>query len=702
MNKKHLMIWALCLVLVLLQAAAVQAAPAASGSGSLSYETGFTGSANALSGTEAQQQFFTVMDYWQVQAVTVELHFQLSQLTEEQRSSVTLSLNGSPFYSFRPSLQNNGEQTVRVAAPVGFLKKGVNTLEIQGSLQAMTEPESAGHVLCNVNESPDNWLHLYNTSSIAVKYTERPLAGGISEFNTRFSGIDTVSRNQSIVTVPENASGPELEAATYALSGMVKANMLTDKTIPLLPYRSDTIADKKAVVLVAMYDRLPAGLQAKLDTTADLGAQALIQLVNKETAPTLVVTSKDESLLIKAGRLLANQELVSQLSGELKRVDGSTRIEQGVTPISRTIAFTETGDRLSGPNHREQTYYIQLPANRSIADSGQISLDFRYAQNLDFERSLITVSINDTPIGSKKLQKELANGDTLNLTVPKNLDVSGNFSVRVAFDLEMEGNACTPNTEEMPWAYISKESAMQLNTKDRTELLFNNYPYPFLRDEIYNHVAVVLPQDMDDYTYRTLGGLFNLLGRYTGGNTGDVHYYTDDVSADNLKNNNVIAIGSFANNKVIRDNNDKLYFKFSDDGSTLLSNEKMSIEETYGSGIGSLQLLESPYAGGMGFLAVTGVQGENVFRAAQLLSTESGKWKVFGDGVAVDKDGKVGAYRFKITAAAEGESALDQIKDRPEVLGFVAAVVLAVALVLVALLLLLRKHLKKRGDKREP
>ncbi|WP_151733545.1 cellulose biosynthesis cyclic di-GMP-binding regulatory protein BcsB [Paenibacillus tengchongensis] len=701
MNKKHLVSWTLCLVLVLLQAAAVQAAPAASaGGGSLTYETAFAGSGNTLSSTEAQQQSFTVMDYWNVQAVTVELHFQLSQLTEEQRSSVTLSLNGSPFYSFRPSLKNNGEQTLRISAPVGFLRKGVNTLAIQGSLQTGTG-EQGNTLSCNVDDAPDNWLHLFNTSNIAVKYTEKPITGGISDFYARFSGPDTVTRNQSLITVPENAAGSELEAAAYALSGMVKANALTDRTIPLLPYRSDTVADKQAVVLVALYDRLPAALKQKLDSGADPGTQALIQLVNRETAPVLVVTSKDESLLIKAGRLLANQELALQLGSELKIVDGSTRVEQSVSPVSRTFTFTETGDKLTGANHREQTYYVELPAGRSIADAGRISLDFRYAQNLDFEHSLVTVSINDTPIGSKKLQKELANGDTLNLPVPPNVNVSGNFSVKVAFDLAITGNGCSLNTEDMPWAYISRESAMQLNTKDRTELLFNNYPYPFLRDEIYNHVAVVLPQEMDDYAYRTLGGLFNLLGRYTGGNAGDVHFYTDDVAADNLKNNNVIAIGTFKNNKVIRDNNDKLYFQFSSDGSTLLSNEKMSIEEAYGSGIGTLQLVESPYARGMGFMAVTGVEMENVFRAAQLLSTESGKWKVFGDGVAADKDGNVGAYRFKTAAAADEESAVDRILDRPDVLGFVAAVVLAVAFVLVALILLLRKHLKKRGDKRE-
>ncbi|MNI19766.1 cellulose synthase regulator protein [compost metagenome] len=506
---------------------------------------------------------------------------------------------------------------------------------------------------------------------------------------------------KSLITVPQNAGSAELEAATYALSGFAKDNALTDKTIGMLPYREDAVSSKNAVVLVALYDHVPAELKQLLSTTEDLGTHALIQLVNKDTKPTLVITSQDESLLIKAGRMAASNVLMSQLSGDLKIVDDATDVSEPAPAISSDVTLTETGDKLSGPNHREQTYFVSLPSNRSIADSGKISLDFRYAENLDFNRSLVTVSINDTPIGSKKLTKELANGDTLTLTVPQNLGISGNFSVKVAFDLEMVSAVCTPNTDQMPWAYIDKESLLHLNTKDRTDMLFNNYPYPFLRDGLYNHVAVVLPEEMDDYTYQSLANVFNLLGQYTGGNTGDIHFYTDEVSADNLKNNNVIAIGSYKSNKVIRDNNDKLYFRYSKDGTTIVSNEKMSIEEQYGTQIGTLQLVESPYESGRGLMAVTAVNAEDYYLISKLIASEKDKWKVYGDGVVADKDGNVSAYRFKTVTGAQQDSVVQQIAERGDVLQFVIAVVLVVTLVIVALLLMFRKHMKKRGDKRE-
>lgn len=696
MMKKQLVILLTCLSLFLIQMN-VAVAEVLPQSGRLTYETSFTGTDTSLTGTSAQQQYFEIMDYWNVDELKINLHFQISQITKDQVSSVTLTLNGNPFYTFRPSLNNNGEQKLTIQAPKGFLKKGSNVLGIQGNLHTTPTNDQ----VCAIDSTLDNWLHLFNTSSIHVIYTPKALSGGIRDFIQRFSGIDTIKGNQSILTVPENSTGTELESATYALSGFAKANTINDKTIPLLPYRSDTVKDKEAIVLVAMYDRVPSELKAQLSTSTDLGSHALIQLVNKDIQPTLIVTSKDENLLIKAGRLIANGELIGQINSDLKIVDDTTAVDTPALSINSNVIFTETGDKLTGPYHQEQTYFVSLPSNRSIADSGKISLDFRYAENLDFDRSLVTISINNTPIGSKKLTKELANGDLLNLAVPQSLNISGNFSVTVAFDLELLGANCTVDKDQMPWAYISKDSVMRLNTKDRTELLFNNYPYPFLRDGIYNHVAVVLPQDMDDYAYQSISNVFNLLGQYASGNTGDIHFYTDSVSADHLKNNNIIAIGTYKNNKVIRDHNGQLYFQYNGDGTSIRSNEKMSIEDQYGAQIGTLQLIESPYEAGSALLAVTGVSSENYYLASKLIGSEQNKWKVYGDGVVTDKDGNVYSYRFKTLAGADEDSVVQRIMDRSDVLGFVVAVVLVLTLVIISLILLLRKHMKKRGDKRE-
>lgn len=694
--KKQLVILLTCLSLFLIQinVAAAEVQPQSPG---LTYTTSFTGTDTALKGSSAKQQYFEVMDYWNVDEVKINLHFQISQITEEHNSSVTLTLNGNPFYTFRPSLQDNGEQQITLQAPKQFLQKGTNTLGIQGYLRTAAIDDLS----CVVDDTFDSWLRLSNTSSINVMYTPKPLTGGISDFSDRFSGIDTLTKNQSLLTVPDKSAVAELESATYALSGLVKGNTLDNRTIPMLPYRQEVLKNKTAVVVVAMYDRVPNELKSQLSTSEDLNTHALLQLVNKDAQPTLVVTSRDANLLIKAGRFVANEELMNQISSDIKVIDDATEVSSPPLSISSNITFTETGDKLTGARHQERAYFVSLPSNRSIADSGRIRLDFRYAQNLDFERSLVTVSINNTPIGSKKLTKELANGDRLDLPVPQNLNISGNFTVTIAFDLELKGAECILDKDQMPWAYIGKDSVMRLNTKDRTELLFNNYPYPFIRDGIYNQVAVVLPQEMDDYAYLSLSNVFNLLGKYASGNTGSIQFYTDSVAADHLKNNNIIAIGAYKNNKMIREHNDKLYFQYNGSGTAIRSNEKMSIEEHYGAQIGTLQLIESPFESGRGLLAVTGVDSEEYYLASKLIATERDKWKVSGDGVITDKDGNVNAHRFKIISGAAEDSVVAKITERTDVLSFMIVIVLVLTLLILSLILLLRKHMKKRGDKNE-
>ncbi|MFE4571859.1 cellulose biosynthesis cyclic di-GMP-binding regulatory protein BcsB [Paenibacillus chitinolyticus] len=694
MTMKKWLVFICLLSIFAVQFGQVAAAAPASGA-ARTYQTAFTESEASLSGAvSSKQKYFELMDYWNVDTVKINLDYQATQLAKELISSVTLSVNGHAFHSFRPVAADNGRQRLSVSVPKEWLKKGSNVLEITGYIRTVDNE------ICAPDDAPDHWLSLFTTSSIDVAYTNAELKAAINDFSHRFAGLDTVGAGQSVLTVPDNGDSAELEAAVYALSGFAKAKKNADKDIPLLPYRADVLEDKQAVVLVGLYDRLPEGIKGLL-SKQDYNTKAVIQLVNKDTQPTLVVTSQNPKLLVHAGRFVANPSLMEQTDSDLKIVEESTDVTTPPVAYSTQVTFTETGDEVRGPGHREKSYFVSLPTNRSIADAGQITLDFRYAQNLDFNRSLVTVSINGIPIGSKKLTKEMANGDKAVFAIPSNAAVSGNFSVTVAFDLQMISAACTQNGNQTPWAFLTKDSMINFKTKDRTDMLFNNYPYPFLRDGVYNRVAVVLPEAKDDYTYRSVSNVFNLLGQYANGNTGDVRFYKDTAGSDELKDSNIIAIGTFIDNKLIQENNKNLYFKYDPKGEGILSNEKISIETEYGKRLGTLQLLASPFQAGNGFLAVTGARAENYYLASKLIANENAKWKVYGDGVFTDKDGSVSAYRFKKEAGEGDQSLVKDVLQRGDVLGFLVAFVLIAALAVLSLILLIRKHLKKRGGRDE-
>lgn len=660
------------------------------------YESAFSNTDISLSGVmTAKSLYFQLEDYWNVSGVEINLDYQASPLTLEERSSVTLAINGTRFHSFRPVANEFEKQRLTVPVPLDLLTEGGNVLTVEGYIQTTIADKA-----CLPGELRDNWLQLFKTSGAVIHYKNEALDGSISGFHKFFTGRDTVTDEANAIVVPSQSQPAELEAAVYALSGFAKANPVKEKAIPILTADSSSLSGKKAVVTIAMYDQLSAEIKSQLGSQ-DLTNAALIQVIASDKQSNLVITSKNEEMLAKAGRLMANQELVRQISGNMKVVDASTNVDTPQFSLSRNVTLTESGDSLKGWGHQERSYFISLPANRSIADASKISLDFRYAQNLDFDRSMVTILINDKPIGSKKLTPELANGDSLTLTIPKNLEISGNFTVTAAFDLELVNLGCELPPEEMPWAFITKDSIMQLNTKDRTELLFNDYPSPFLRDGSFNQVAVVLPKERDRYTYLTVSNLFNLLGQYAEGNTGNIRFYGDDASEAELKDRNIIAIGTYENNPLIREHNEQLFFQYDPSSGGFISNEKMSIDADYGKRLGTLQLLHSPYQAGHGFMAVTAAGSEYYYLASKLLSSDSMKWRVYGDGVATDKDDKVHAFRFKKQAAEQDTSLMQEVMARGDVLQFMAIGLSILVLVLASLFLLLRKYRKKRRESDE-
>ncbi|WP_179015812.1 cellulose biosynthesis cyclic di-GMP-binding regulatory protein BcsB [Paenibacillus sp. 79R4] len=693
MKRRSMISGILCFILFVISCGQVYAEPVQSGD-KFTYEAPLTSSNVSLSGvTAARTLYVQLEDYWDVNTLTLNLDYQATQLSRREVSSVTLKMNGTAFYSFRPVVDEQKRQTISVAVPKNLLVSGSNSLSIEGYIVTHLPDQ-----ICVPVEKRDNWLELYKSSYVTVNYSKKDIGESIRDFNQRFIGLDSLEQGLSALSVPKDSDPAELEAAIYALSGFAKGNRSENNSIPMLPWGDSTLTERETVVVVSLYKDLPDQWKQALGQVS-LADKALIRVVKSGGQTALIVTSEDPALLKKAGRLIGNQTLIDQLDGAEKWLDADTRVETPKISVSRNVTLTETGDKLNGMMHQEKSYFVSLPANRFIAESSKISLDFRYSDNLDFDRSLVTVLINDTPIGSKKLTKEAANQDQLTLTIPKNLEVSGNFSVTVAFDLELISAGCIELQDQMPWAFITKDSMLQLNTKDRTDLLFNNYPNPFLRDASFNKIAVLLPEQLDSYGYQTIGNLFHLLGKYAEANTGEVSFYTDGKlpGESELQQHNLISIGSYKDNAWLQKNNSKLFFQYGSNGEGIQSNEKMSIEENYGKRIGTLQLMESPYAKGYAWLAVTGASSKYSYLASGLLATDSAKWKVYGDGVVTDVDGNTKAFRFKKQAEPKDQGLVAQITERGDVMGFIVAAGLTFLLVVVSLVLMIRKHRKRAG-----
>lgn len=656
--------------------------------------TNFQSTKSSLVGSAPTSNFyFSVLEYWDVDKVTLNLDYNVSQLTRNEASSITISMNGTKFYSFRPTEATQERQSLSLEIPKDLLKKGENELKVEGVIVTKETQD-----VCSVTQSAADWLHIFNGSNVGVSYTKQPISNAIQSFNTYFGGMDSAVQKKVAILVPDKANEVELQSAVYALSGYTKKNEADGATIPISPFSDSASKDLPYTIMVAEYKNLPAEYQSKIDAEK-VKKDAVIQLFKTENKAVLVVTSNDPKALIKAGRFVANDELMSQISSDQKVVTTTTETASQPLKINDELPLTKTGDEVGGTGHQEKKYFMSLPANRSIAENSEVNLAFRYAKNLDFDRSLVTVSINDIPIGSKKLNKEYADSDTVSFKMPVDLSVVGNYTVTVSFDLEMKSVPCVADSSQTPWAYIAPESTLLINTQDRTDLLFQNYPFPFLQDGSYNQIGIVLPDKMDQNYYQSLTNIINLLGKYTADNTGIVKFFPTTATKDDLKNYNLILMGSPKDNPVIKSLNKELYFQYDKAGNGFVSNEKLSIETDYGKQIGTGQLIHSPYNEGAGALVVTGATSEAVYLASKEMASQASLSRHAGDGFVIDKDKNSYNYRFKKSEdVGKKKTFVEKIQKNSTLTIYLLTVALVGISVIVGLFLAFRKNRKMKGD----
>ncbi len=609
------------------------------------YTQQFQNSITTLSGKSVEaNMYFTKMDYWDLKKVTFNFNYQVSQLANRQASDITVSLNGVKFYSFRPK-DKTGFQTEKITVPLDLVS-GSNRLTISG--QILDQMPDKNYQL---QQTPANWLTIGNGSNVNFEYQLKEAENTLSSFYAHFSGQDTIAYQRSKIATADNPTAKELTASMIALSGESRIITTENDQIPVVKVSELSAAKNDYMMVVAKYDHLPDDLKKQIDPN-QLKDKAIIKTHYTDGKYYLIVTAKSGKLLEKAARFVANEELMKETDKDTEDVEETTDTYTSSLHDNGTHYLTTTADRIEGAGHKETSYLVQIPNDRSNADGSQITLHFNYSKNLNFNRSLVTLYVNNTVIGSKKLTAVRANNDTLTVKLPRGLSLGSSFTVRAAFDLEMKDQDTSDNSNT-PWAQVRPDSKMLVKSQRSNDLLFTNYPTLFINNETYDDIAVVAPKNLNTDDFKTLTNIFNLIGNFAKSNTGKIQFYESMPSKNVLKNNNVIVIGTPQNNPMIKELNPNLYFKYSQNFDRVVSNEKLSIEKDYGKNIGTAQLMRSPYNDKRGMMVVTGINTKDVYLASTQINFQKNIQQFTGDAVVVDMNNAHYGYRFKKNKAID-------------------------------------------------
>lgn len=646
--------------------------------------------------------YFYVPEYWDTKYIYAELEYRVSQIISEAGSTLTFYLNQLPVSSCEVICEGGDSQITHVKIPVELVQEGYNSFMIM----AYSSPSGS----CTDAFSSANWLSVSDASYIRCGYEVKTQNKEIANYPYPFlSTMDETGKGLRIA-VSDRAENEEVAAAM---------NLMADLSSQTSGYNSIQVsllselnpAGKNGTILVSKYENLPAAYQNKVTDTNGLNEQGIVMLTEDEEGdPLLIITSKDGECLMEAVYMLMDENRVSQETGNVAKVmGGSAQLAASENSDQQMAARTYTLKELNGGGlefvglfHKEQIIYLPFSEDYYLSEQGRITLNFRYSDNLDFHKSLVSVYLGDIPIGSKKLDRDKTEGDELTVSIPEDLSGAAAGSVKIVFDLELEDMTCSFKQDQMPWAYVSEESQFYLPVSGEFHLSFDAMPLPFRKDGKFNHVLLVIS---DDPTSREL----NLYGQLTGMYGGGVEPYgtffvkrAKELSEED-GNFNIITAGTYDSNNYLKAINDRLYFSYGGKGGGFESNEQLILSDNYSENIAIMQLLESPYASGRGILALTGASWETLNYAEEILRDEKQRYGLSKDCVIIDKDLEIKSYRFLVNTQEGKEPALAETLDqnKQSILFTIVATSVMLMLLIAVIIILLRIKMyyrKKNGD----
>ncbi|WP_066894749.1 cellulose biosynthesis cyclic di-GMP-binding regulatory protein BcsB [Clostridium nigeriense] len=593
------------------------------------------------------------VDKWiNVEKITTNINLDVNQLISKARESyITLSLNGVPFYS-TPIVYDESKkvQNIKVNIPLDNIKEGYNEFKVEGYCRISDEP-------CADDVNTANWLVIKKNSSIDINFKEKLSDNKIMYFPYPFIKSNNVSDDSKIV-IPDDYSDNDLQKA-FLLSSYLGRNNTSDYKLEIIKYSDLKKKDNNSnIIYLGNKSSIPREINDIFSDlkALDLSNSAVIRLGNSpysnNNSPSklMVITSDNENYNLKAINLLINDKLITQIDSDKFIVNNEINEQIQVEEVKNTITLKDMGInelQFKGLFRSESGFSYFIPKNRIIASGGKIKLNFRYSENLDFDKSLLSIYINNSPIGSKKLEKENALNDELELVIPSNSITSNYIEVKIAFDLQLPNTYCERREEEMPWAVISGDSYINYQTQNVSGYFFDKYPAPFVMDNRFNELLLSVPDNMSSKELTALGDIFEIIGMEVTNNTGSLEVSRYSNLNGREKDKNLIIYGTPESNNLVKDLNKNFWFKYNNDYSKFIGNEKLFLTDDFNSNISIFQFDISPYNNQRAILSITSPNEDILINSLSYLGNNEELIKLTGDCAIVDKYGEIRTFKFK-------------------------------------------------------
>ncbi|MER0284217.1 cellulose biosynthesis cyclic di-GMP-binding regulatory protein BcsB [Clostridioides difficile] len=642
--------------------------------------------------------FFEVNKNWDIEEVLLHLNFSKSQILNGDVSSLTVLINNVPIKSIKLNAKTDYKNTLEVLVPKDYIIQGYNEIKIK-SYKTISDK------ICQDDSNTGNWMVIHKESYTSIRYTQKNMGNSISEYPYPYSEVEDKLNLDTTMVVPDNMTRGESTAVFNLASEFGKTTKNDNLKLNVKLYSEMKNWSEDNIIYVGKPENTAEEILNILSTKEQtlLSSNCIIKQVdspyNKNKKMMVIIGSNEEDL-IKASNLLVENKLSNQVLSSSVIVNKNTNVktnEQQELNLSH-LTLKDLGYSdflLEGAFNQQALFDVKIPKGKILDYGSKIVLNLRYSDNLDFEKSLVTVSINDVVVGSKKLDRSHSNNDKLELKIPKDIDNKEYYQVKLAFNLSIKNQNCITRESNNPWAYVLNSSYLELSTKNKESLSFESYPYPFVKDDEFNDLTVIMPDYSGSQAMTWMSRLGVNLGASINSYKGSINVIRGKEFNDKYKDTNIIVFGVPLNNSVIQMLNDNLNMKFNKSYSTFLSNDKISFIDGYGKDISAIQLIKSPYNNQKNILVISSINEKNLYLGMDYLLNKSKVNDLKGDTITIDEYGEVEDLSYNLKVNKEVKVSNNDISISKTTKAFLIISFITIIVVAVLSMLYIKKYKRR-------
>jgi hypothetical protein len=638
--------------------------------------------------------WFYVPESWELSPnIYVQLELSHSPVLLRLDSTVTVYLNDVPIQTERLMDMPETRATLRVALPVDKIKRDYNELHLRFYLRAIDEP-------CRDVDNPSCWATVHRDSILHLEYKIPAGAVDLSQYPYPFALERVEEAGSASFVLPVKPDASEIEAAVSII-----AFMTSQSPMGKFDYRIYTM-DKAPVeaktdnlILIGKSGRLPfaSDFPGMVKPSGDSGAVGIFASPYSPDKAALLVTARTDAGLSKVTGVLCHREYSRQLSGPTALVEqelyektpAEEEFERGIIRLS-DLGY---GDMATYGTYRSIiTFNVSVPEHWRLLEGSFLYVIYSHAGILIPQQSTFTIVLNDVPLKAVELSRENSERAVMRVTIPPNQLDYDSFKTDARFYLDIGIPDCAHEYVERAWGVIHNDSYFKFEYEPARNPLLRHFPGLNIDEKREFDGYIVVPDGVDQGTLDVLAALAEKVGRSLGGRTARLPVVKANDAKGNVRENNLILIGTSKNNKLIKDCGDKLPVAFDNAGNPV-PNEKAPFLASYAARCALLEVAASPFESGKYVFIVSGgssglSKGAKNIRNKKLYAQLEGN-VAFVDGTAEATDFKT----FKEKGRKGGPAG---ISTGPPVFWIIVIIVTGIITVLIIVVLVSRIGARRR------